>query len=409
MDLFVARQAILDERLKTYGYELLFRSGYHHSFDGTEGSAATMRVITNTFLSMGAQSILGGRRGFINFPRSLLLDGCWRILPRKSVVIEILETVEPDGAIVDVCRKMTAEGYRFALDDYVPTQAPNPLFELADYVKFDLRQTSAEECRHAVRQLTACGKRSVAEKVETRDQFEAARAAGFRLFQGYFFTRPVVITGRDVPGSRINYLRILQELQRSELRLEQLEGLVRRELSLAHKLLRYVNSAAFGWRSPIKTVHQAMAALGELHLRRWLMLALLPGLAHDSPSALVTASLVRARFCESASARAGASHRQQEAFIMGLFSLLDSILNRPLEVLLEELQLPGDSRNALLGRDPDSFSSSLFALACACESADWQSVERHSQQLGIEPRETGAIFAEALSWSDQALSEPGRS
>jgi EAL and modified HD-GYP domain-containing signal transduction protein len=356
---------------------------------------------------MGAQSILGGRRGFINFPRELLVSRLWRLLPKTSVVIEVLESVELDDEVLEACREMHEAGYRMALDDYYVRERDEELLQIADYVKIDLQATTPRKCRELAQDFTRRRLRIIAEKVETRKEFEFARSLGIHLFQGYFFTRPVIVSGRDVPGIKLNYLRLLQELQSSDLQMDRVEKLIRHELSLAHKLLRYVNSAAFGFRAPIQTVWQAIVAIGEFQMRRWLLLTVLPNLAQDRPNELVSASLARARFCERLPAVTGNPSRSQDLFMMGLFSLLDSILNRPLETLVQELNLPEASRLALLGKAPESYSGQVYSLVCACETADWEAVKKWSAALNVREEVVSAVYAEALAWSDQSMIEIG--
>ena len=405
MDVFVGRQAILDQRLRTHGYELLFRAGEVNEFDGTDGAEATSRVIVNTYLTMGADSILGGKLGFINFPRALLVDGSWRALPRGGTVIELLETILPDREVMEACRKLKSNGYRFALDDYVGGAGYDELLGMADYVKVDFRLTGEKMRRSLAADLARRGVRAVAEKVETREEYESARGMGYTLFQGFFFTRPVVIAGRDIRESKSGCMNIIRELQFSELDFPRLENSIRQDLSVAHKLLRYVNSALYGRRVAITSIREAIVILGEDELRRWLSLIVLARMGVDQPPEAVTICLARARFCEAVAEKTGNAARQPDYFLMGLFSLLDLMLGRPLGAVLGELKLPEDVTASLLQMKPNAHTSRTYALARACEGAQWATIFELATQIALEPAATAGLYADAVAWSDRTLGQ----
>ncbi len=405
MDVFVGRQAILDGRLQTHAYELLFRSGLVNGFDGTGDAEATSRVMVNTFLGMGTEPVLGGKPGFINFPRSLLLDETWKILPKDFVVIEILESIEPDKEVVEACRKLKKKGYKFALDDFVSTKGYAELLDIADYVKVDFRLTDRAVQRELGRDLSRRGIRMLAEKIETREEYAVARGMGYTLFQGYFFTRPVVVTGRDVTGTKSGYLNMMRALQKPELDLREMEALILKDLSLTHKLLRYVNSALFSRRTSTTNIRDAIVALGEDELRRWLLLMILAQLAVGQPPEAVTISLARARFCEAVAGKTGNGPRRPDYFLMGLFSLLDLMLGRPLDAALRELKLPEDVTASLLGAQPKTHASRTYALAQACEAAESKPIRDSAKLVALEPAAAAELYADAVAWSDRTMGE----
>ena len=405
MDVFVGRQAILDNRLNTHAYELLFRSGLVNEFDGTGDAEATSRVMVNTFLGMGTESVLGGKPGFINFPRSLLLDETWKILPKEFVVIEILESIEPDKEVLEACRKLKKCGYKFALDDFVSTKGYAELLDIADYVKVDFRLTDRAVQRELGADLSRRGIKMLAEKIETRAEYAVARGMGYTLFQGYFFTRPVVVSGREVTGSKGGYLNMMRALQKPELDLREMEALIRKDLSLTHKLLRYVNSALFGRRTSTTSIRDAIVALGEDELRRWLLLMILAQLAVGQPQEAVTICLARARFCEAVAGKTGNAGRRPDYFLMGLFSLLDLMLGRPLEAALGELKLPEDVTASLLGAQPTAHASRTYGLARACEAAQWEPIRDSAGLAGMEPAAAAELYTDAVTWSDRTMGE----
>ncbi len=298
MEVLVARQAIFDSQRNLYGYELLFRSdAASNQFDGTEAAAATMQVLSNTLLSAGAETLLGGKKAFVNFDHRLLAENMYLTLPREALVIEILETVAPTADLVALCQSIRKQGYTLALDDFADDPAFAPLARIAHVIKVDLRLSSRKQQADMLRTYKPRGVQMLAEKVETYEEFKWARRAGYDLFQGYFFARPEMVRSQDIPTMITACLRLLREVQQPELDFRRLEQLIREDVSLTYKLLRYANSALFK-RGDIRSIYAALVALGEDHIRRWVTLATLPKLATNKPGELLKLSLVRARFCE---------------------------------------------------------------------------------------------------------------
>src|SRR5260221_3323871 len=217
VDIFVARQAIFDRNLNIYAYELLYRSRQTDSFDGLNGSEATLQVITNSFLSMGADKILAGVLGFVNCPQTLLADERIELLPLSTTVIEILESVKPEPAVIAACRRLKDLGYRLALDDFSGQPGYEALIDLADIIKVDFRCLDVAGREAICRQRRRNGTRLLAEKVETRMEFQQALEMGYDYFQGYFFARPETVRGREIGGYRANYIHILKEIHKTEI------------------------------------------------------------------------------------------------------------------------------------------------------------------------------------------------
>ncbi|HLK50536.1 MAG TPA: HDOD domain-containing protein [Bryobacteraceae bacterium] len=400
MELLVARQPIFDEHLRVCAYELLFRSSRKNAFDGSEGNSATSKVISAVFGSADSERLLGGKRAFLNFPRTLLVEDAASVLPPRSTVIEILETVEPDAEVIEACARLRAQGYQLALDDFVPQKEAHPLIPLADFLKVDFRATTPAEQRSTAvrfgRQL-----RLLAEKVETREEFRRAAKQGYGYFQGYFFARPEILSARQIRGTKLNYLRILSELHHSELDFNKLTALLKREHALAYKLLKFVNSALFSCREPIESIHQALTFVGEEAARKWLLVVGLMDLTADRPAELAANTLLRARFSELLAERSGLRSRREDCFLMGMFSRLDAMLGRPLEDLLRELNLHDEIVRALLQQTkPGDRLAEIWKLVLAYEAADWKQVDPLAATLSIPMNVLGTSYTEAVSWAD---------
>lgn len=404
MEALVARQAIFDRKRQLYAYELLYRpAAEQQKFDGTDAVIATGRVISNSLLSIGAESLLGGKKAFLNFDHRLLRDGMHLALPRQQVVLEILETVDPTPDLIALCQSVREQGYSLALDDFVSQPEWEPLTGLAEVIKVDFQATPKEEQQRLLRTYQPRGIRMLAEKVETHDEFEWAYAAGYDFFQGYFFARPVIVSGRQIPAARPICLRLLRETQRSEMDFHKLEVLIRSDVSLAYKLLRYVNSALFGRPTKTSSLGQALVILGEEGIRHWAALATLPMLAPEKPSEVVTLSLVRARFCERL-AQLGGLVRGGDAFVMGMFSLLDALIDCSLEEALQLIDMDKGIRAALLGKAPEQdVLSEIYQLVRRYESGDWGHLEHLARECGIAVGCVAPAYMESAQWAERLL------
>jgi len=408
VDALVARQAIFDRQQKLYGYELLFRSdAANNAFDGTEAAAATMQVISNTLLSIGADQLLDGKKAFINFDHRLLLANMHLSLPPGSLVIEILETVVPTKDLVALCQSIQQQGYCLALDDFTDEPDLAPLAGIANLIKVDMRLSSREQQEHLLRTYKPRGVLMLAEKVESHTEFEWAMRAGYDLFQGYFFARPVVVCGQQIPAIKTTCLQLLREVHQADLDFERLGRLIREDVSLTYKLLRYANSAMFQRSAKIQSIMRALLALGEDCLRRWVALVTLPMLATNKPSELVKLSLVRARFCERLAelARTG---RPNETFLMGMFSLLDALIDQPLDEALRRVALGKEVTEALLGIAPDEgFLTCLYQLIRCYELGNWDEVDRLSQRCEIPSAAIREAYIDSTIWAKQIVNAAG--
>jgi c-di-GMP-related signal transduction protein len=403
VEVLVARQAIFDSRRNLYGYELLFRSdAARNEFDGTEAAAATMQVLSNTMLSAGAETLLGGKKAFVNFDHRLLAENMHLTLPRESLVIEILETVTPTADLVALCQSIRQQGYTLALDDFADEPAFAPLARIANVIKVDLRVSSRDQQEKILRIYKPRGVQMLAEKVETYDEFEWARRAGYDLFQGYFFARPEIMRSQEIPTVITACLRLLREVQEPELDFRRLERLIREDVSLTYKLLRYANSALFK-RGEIRSIHTALVALGEDYIRRWVTLATLPKLATNKPGELLKLSLVRARFCERL-AELAHSDGSNQAFLAGMFSLLDALIDQPLEEALRAMNLGKKVTEAVLGTGAENnLLTGLFQLACCYERGDWEQLAKLSQECGISTAAIGEAYLDSTAWAEQVI------
>jgi len=394
---FVARQPIFDRRQKVFGYEILFRNGVEDYFNADAEAAA--RSTLDSSLLFGIETLCDRRRAFLNCTRDVLFKDLITLLPPSQTVAEVLETVEPEERVVDACKRLKAAGYLVALDDFAPNDPRIPLAEFADIIKVDVRATSAEERAGMMRRFASCKCKMLAEKLESPQEFRQARDMGFHYFQGYFFCRPEIVVGREVPANRLHYMRLLEMVSRREIDMRELESALKREASISYRLLRYLNSPLFGFSLEIKSIRHAMAVLGERELRRWIRLAVTVGAAEQKCSELVLMGLTRARFCEMLSDRL---QWKNDLFLMGLLSVMDAILEIGMDALLEKLPVEREVKAALLGQN--SGLRPLYRLMLAQESGEWAEVKGLAEQLQLLEEEVASTWWEALQWAQEATS-----
>jgi c-di-GMP-related signal transduction protein len=394
---YVARQPIFDREEKVFGYELLFRDGLENAFSGDTDEAS--RATLDRSLLMGLDILCDGRRAFVNCTRDTLVKGLVTLLPSTITVVEILETVPADADVVKACRSLKEAGYMIALDDYVADDPRVELAELADIIKVEMQLTTEEQRLALIAQLgRRC--RLLAEKIETQAEFVRARDQGFVYFQGYFFRRPEMMNTRDLPANRLNYLRMLQEVSAPELNLTKLEKLIKAEASVCYRLLRYLNSPIFGFKSEIHSAQHALSILGEKDVRRWVRLVAAVGAGQDKPSDLVLSALVRGRFGDLLAPRV--PHGKSDLFLMGLLSLIDAMLEMPMAEVLERIPLDQATKAVLLGHP--SVLRPVFQLMLAHESGEWDAAAELSRSLHLDPEATAGDYWQAQQWAREVLS-----
>jgi c-di-GMP phosphodiesterase len=394
---FLARQPILDVRRKVVGYELLFRAGWENCFDGASDEAT--RQMLDNCLYMGIESLTNGGLAFVNCTRQAIVGRLVTLLPPETTVLEILETVEPDAEVVEACMDLRKMGYLLALDDFVPSPAMQPLIEIASYVKVDFRLSDAGMRRQIHDLMRDSRAALLAEKVEDQEEFNVALAEGYEYFQGYFFCRPKIMVNRDIPPNRMNYLRLMADLTREPLNLLAVTRNVELEPSLCYRLLRLANSALWGIRNDVTSVHDALMLVGEERFRILVSVAASCVLGQDQPPALISLSLERARFCELVAPLVGENPTEQ--FMLGLLSLMDAMLETPMDSIAKSLPLRAKAKAALMGAtNPVSVP---LCLIRSFESGAWGTCSGTANDLGVSEETLARLYMEAVKWATDSL------
>ena len=398
MEVYVARQPIFKSNKKLHGYEVLFRDGISNFFPNIDGDLASSRVLSNSFLSIGIEDLTAGAPAFINFPKDLILNRIPLMFSPENLIIEILEDVEPGEEVLEVCQEFAERGYVIALDDFTYSPKYTRLLSVSKIVKLDFRALSTEELKGSIRNLAPFHLQLLAEKVETYEEFQQARQMGFTLFQGYFFSKPEVIKGKDVPAPRMSLLQIMAEVNRADFAFEKLETIITRDVAIAYKLLRYVNSAYFRRLSEVTSIGQAIFMLGEKQIRRFVSLIAMSTLGAEKPDELIRTSAARAKFCELVGSLNGHKAMSDELFTLGLFSLIDAILDDSMESLMEKLPLSASIEEALISNSGPL--AEFLTLISAYEKGDWGVAAAAASSLKISESELPRCFGEALGWAN---------
>ena len=398
MEIYVARQPIFKKNKKVLGYELLFREGMDNVFPDIDGDTATSKLLSNTFFSIGIEKITGNNLAFINFTEDLLMKHVPSMFPKDHVVVELLEHVRPVEEVVEACKGLKSKGYQIALDDFSYSAEMAPLIELADIIKLDFRGTPPNDIARIVKKLSGNGVNLLAEKVENHEEFQMALEMGFRYFQGYFFSKPEVIQGKEIGASQMQLMEIMAEANKTDLSFDRLEKMITRDIAISFKLLRLINSSYFRRVQEISSIKQAIVMIGETGIRRFISLIAMAGLAENKPEELVKSSIMRAKFCELLGGTSGRDGDPSERFTAGLFSLIDAIMDDSMDHLMEGLPLSENIKQALIfGK---GVLGDLLTLVGAYERGEWRRVSSLAGALGIGERELPMKYLEALEWAD---------
>lgn len=398
----LARQPILDRRQQVVGYELLCRPVPQDTRQWQDdfGDHATSEVLISAFNDIGIDLVTGGLPAYINFTRHWLHHP--PMLPADSLVAELLEYIEPTAANLEALQRLKKLGYRIALDDYQGDEEQTPLFSLIDIIKVDIRRLpDLAMLPGLIEKYRSFNLQWLAEKVETREEFEFCLNAGCDLFQGYFFSHPANVYGKRLPDSQLAVVQLLQVLNDPDARIEDVANILQTDPQLSYKLLKVVNSAAVGCAREVTSIRHAIMIVGLDRLRAWSNLIAL-GKLHNKPDVLREQAVVRAMLCK-ALVFAWPGLDEETAFTLGLFSLLDAFLDRPLDDICERLRLPPPLTQALLHHAGDY--GLILATTVAMEQGKWERIDWPLLQgLGIEPRQLEQHYLHALQTARELLS-----
>ena len=393
---YIARQAILDKNKELYSYELLFRDGEQNCFPDISPDEATSKILTDSHLDLGLEDITAGKLAFINFHQDTLLHRFPTSLDPKKVVIEVVETVKPTAELIQACKNIKELGYTIALDDHDFDPKWDPLLPYTDIIKVDVVECDPQILIDNIGKYVGSKIKLVAEKIETIEDFEKYRDMGFDYFQGYFFTRPEIIKQKKLPTSKLSLIELISASSSVEFDIGRVSSIIERDVSLSYKLLRFINNPLVNTSHEISNLRHALNYMGQIEVKKFIALLALANLGDSKPVELIHLSLVRAKFCELIGQAKSLSNNPPTGFLVGLFSLLDALLDQPMQDIVEKLPIGEDIKAALCGDENEL--RQFLALIKAFESGYWKGVANISKQLSLDLKMTQAFYNESLKW-----------
>ncbi|MFO1465981.1 MAG: HDOD domain-containing protein [Steroidobacteraceae bacterium] len=390
--IFIGRQPILDVQGRLFGYELLCRDADGRPAIIGNGDRESTRMLLDAIFNVGIERLTHSHHAFINMTRTLIMSELIESLPPQNIVLEVLESVEVDDALLHRLARLREQRFTIALDDYIINESTEPLLDFADIVKLDVRALDAAGLRAHVLAIKSRNITLLAEKVETREEHAQFLAMGFDLFQGYYFARPELYSAQVLQPNRLNVLELLARLAEPDVSITDLAPLIRNDVAMSIAILRSANSAGTGLRARVESIERAVIALGLRTIQNWAALIALSRL-NSRPSELLTMVLVRARTCELLAAAAG---RKNPAayFTVGLFSLLDVMMETPMNELLDKLPLAEEIKAAL--REHAGDLGRALDCVISMELGDGKDLKFDA----LEPSHANDCFQQAIEWAD---------
>ena len=400
-EFYFARQPILDRAKSVFGYELLFRDSSQNAYAAANGESATLDILSNALFHTSLKRMVAGKRGLVNFTRELLLSDVIFLFPPEEIVIEVLEDIVPDDRIVAACRRLKEAKYKIALDDFVANQLDHPLIPLADFIKVDFLQTKPGERRLIANRLLPHKVALLAEKVETYDDFREGHALGYHLFQGYFFSKPVIQSGLRLAPSQVSCVRLLQAVFNEQCDLGELNRIISGDISLTYKMLKLANSPYFGFRTEITSIIHAITLLGYAGMKRFVSLVAISASLGNKPAELALTCLARARMAEGIAPLIGLAASAPTFFLAGLFSLLNALLDCSMADAIAELPIAKELKSALLG-EPNIYRQTLDAIL-AYERGNWEQFRKGAAEIKLPENSFSEIYASSIEWASDVF------
>ena len=397
MEVFSTRHPIFDRSKNVYGYELIFRSGFEDYYNSLGIDRASLDLMA--FVNFGELS--DGKKGLAKFTRNLLLRDLPAAMPHDMMLVGIPADIGVDQDVIDACKRLREAEYELVLDDFDADGLDSPIVPLVNVVRVDFAATSDQSAKDILQVLEAHGIAALAKKVDTTEQFDRAIEAGYRYLQGSFFSKPVITDEGELVGNELSYARLLAEVNRPELSVQDIAAIIRGDPLMAYHLLKFTNSAWFGIRCVVNSVQHALVLLGPRETRRWASMLVIRNLGQGKPQELLLRSLTRAKVAELIAPLVNMRQHTPELFLMGLFSFLDAMMDRPMDALLADLPVDKRIKQALLGK-PGAFRGVLDLILCY-EEGNWDFLAEAAGGLGLQEQALPNPFKQAIKWANKTL------
>lgn len=398
MDVYVARQPIFDINNEVFAYELLYRNNEKNFFDGSVTSnVATSLLLMNSYYTFGIDKLVDQGKAFINFDKHLIDAEIPHILDKTKVVVELLEDIIPDEGFMRAVRKLKNEGYTIAVDDFVEGFEYMEMVELADIIKVDFFENTDEQISSIAKQWSRSDKMLLAEKVETQEIYEWAKGLGYQLFQGYYFSKPSMVSGKKINDSTFQYVQIIDELNKEEPNYKTISSIIETDANLTYKLLKLVNHN-YTASNKINSIQHGLSILGIKAFEKWVSLAMVQDLSVNKPQETIKVSMTRAKFMELVAENSSLKSKSNEMMLVGILSVIDGLLDKEMSEALEELPLADTIKSALLFEDGPYLDSYMMVLSF--EKGDFEMAASCSEKLGISSDEVAGYYYQSIEWAE---------
>lgn len=401
MDVYVARQPIFDIDQNVQAYELLFRAGMENTYPGGDGDVATAKLISNSFHTDGLEDLTKGKKAFINFTRKLIIEKAAHALAPEDLVVEVLETIEPDEDVILALKALKDKGYTIALDDFVLEPKFEPFIELADIIKIDFALTKPLARKNIVDKYLSKGIQFLAEKIESHYEFEEAKAIGYSLFQGFFFCEPEIIQGKDIPQYKYVYLKVLGDVSRADILSEEVQAIVKAHPELEKNIPKISTKLESRESVTMANLEEMYRLVSLVDVKRSIYIQSILILGRDKPEELTLKSLIRAKFSEALSKDLAGQSSHENAFLMGLFSSLDVLLGRPMMDVIDKIPLDPMIKSCLLGEE--NILRRIHELVLFYENGEWERVEQVTRKINLHEINYPKYYLSSVEWANNLI------
>lgn len=400
--MYIARQPIFNKSMHVYGYELLYRDNENaNTFKNSSPGRATATVLGGLF-ELGINNISNNKKSFINFDYDFLFSESIELIDPEDLIIEIVENTAIDDKLIRRLKELRRKGYRIALDDFVEDYKTFPLLSISSIIKYDIIATPLDSIEVEVKYALRNKKILLAEKVETKKEYEQAKKMGFHLFQGYFFEKPSIIgKSNNKKSINISYIRIMSELNMPEPSYSKLANIIRTDVNLSYRLLYIIKQNKKETNDTIYTIKRSLVYMGFKKIERWINILVIQDLATNKPIELTHIALIRSHFGELLVKESELKLRSDEVYGMLLFSTLDAILDESMEKALETISITDDMKKALISGEGELYP--ILQLIHCYEKGEWNKVKTLSEQLNISEEKISENYMSALEHSKKIM------
>ena len=395
---FIARQPILDRNKEIFAYELFFRDGKNNCYPDVERDEPTSKLIAKNYQTLELDDISCSKKSFINFQSETLMNGLPASLDRENVVVELVAGRNDVSSLLSMCKHVKNMGYKIALEDCDLNPSWNEFLPFVDMLKVNTNDDKLDFLAKNVNRFIDANVQLIAEKVDTQNSFRIYRDMGFDYFQGYFFARPEAVSNKNLPSSKLTLVELIAASSSESFDIESINSVVEHDAGLSYMLLRFINNPTINKRYKITSLRHALNYMGEVEIKKFIALLALVNLSDDKPLELLHLSLVRAKFCDLLGIEKNIGNNPPTAFLVGLFSMLDALLDQTMEFLVEKLPVVDEVKEALCGAQNDLFL--YLTLVKAFESGNWLKVIRISKILEVDQKLLHSLFNEAILWGN---------